>query len=119
MEAALREGRSSTSATNYLFLRIVAMVGASPRPLTVDDLSRRLKQPPGVIAGCIARHVYLEWTHADHIPSPPPPEYWVPAATDPITSDMLRPDRTSNMFTVEEMMRDALGTAALQHRAKN
>jgi hypothetical protein len=115
----LPERRSTPSVTYYLFLRIVAMVGASPRPLTVNELSERLKQPPGIIAGCIARHVYLEWTRSDVVPSPPPPEYWVPAAGDPITSDMLRPDRTNRMFTVEEAMRDALGTAALQHRATN
>jgi hypothetical protein len=116
-EATLSERRSTPSATHYLFLRIVAMVGASPRPLTVSEPSQRLKQPPGIIAGCIARHVYLEWTHSDLVPSPPPPEYWVPAATDAITSDMLRPDRTNRLFTVEEALRDALGTAALQHRA--
>src|SRR5262245_31339198 len=112
----MHERPPTTSATNYLFLRVIATVGASRLPLTVNDLSRRLKQPPGVIAGCIARHVYLEWTRADRVPSPPPPEYWVPAATDPITSDMLRPDRTRSLFTVEEAMRDALATVALQHR---
>jgi hypothetical protein len=97
-------------------LRIVALVGMSPRLLTVNELSQQLKVPPEVVAGCIARHVYLEWTGSDHVPLPQPPEYWVPAATDSITSEMLRPDRTRSMFTVEEAMREALGTAALQHR---
>ena len=98
--------------TLYLFLRIIATVGSSPCPLTVNELAKQFKVAPGVIAGCIARHVYLEWMQVKDVPSPPPPEYWVPAATDPITSDMLRPDRTRSLFTVEAAIRDALGTAA-------
>ena len=106
----------SSPDTLYLFLRIIAAVGTSPRPLTVNELAKQFKVPPGVIAGCIARHVYLEWRRVEDVPSPPPPEYWVPAATDPITSDMLRPHRTQSLFTLEAAMRDALATTALRHR---
>jgi hypothetical protein len=100
---------SKTPSTHYLFLRIVAAVGQSSAPMTVSDLGRTLKADRGVIAQCIALHLYLERKRVAELPIPPPADYWVPKVTDVITPKMLRPRQVGRMRAVEAAIKEALG----------
>jgi hypothetical protein len=98
-----------TSPTHYLFLRIVAVVGQSSEPVTVNGLANALKTPAEVVAQCIALHLYFEKKRVAELPMPLPVDYWVPSSNDVITSKMLRPKQTGRMLAVEKVIQDALG----------
>jgi hypothetical protein len=97
-----------TPPTHYLFLRIIAMVGQSTKPMTVDDLSKALNTPSDVVAQCIALHVYSEKQEGAQL-SMPLADYWVPTGARVITSQMLRPKQAGRMLAVEKVMHDVLG----------
>ncbi len=101
--------RDSMPSTHYLFLRIIAMVGQSTEPMTVSDLAKGLKTLCEVVAQCIALHLHLERKAVPELLLPPPADYWVPAHTDVITPEMLRPQQAGRMLAVEKVLQDALG----------
>jgi hypothetical protein len=100
--------QQDTHPTHYLFLRIVAAVGQSPKPMTVGDLGKVLKMPPTVVAQCIALHLYVERKSVAQLPRPLPADYWVPCETDVITKKMLQPKQAGRMLAVEQVIREAL-----------
>ncbi len=102
----MREQR--TPQTHYLFLRIIAVVSQSSCPLTVVDLGKALNLPPQSVAHCIALHLYLARTRARELPIPPPVDYWVPGAADPISRNMLEPSQAGKMPVVQGAISAAL-----------
>jgi hypothetical protein len=99
-----------TPPTHYLFLRIIALVGQSTKPMTVDDLSKALNIPSDDVAQCIALHSYFEKERVAELPMPLPVDYWVPTGAEVITSQMLRPKQAGRMLAVERVLRDVLGS---------
>jgi hypothetical protein len=100
--------QQDTPQTHYLFLRIVAAVGQSSKPMTVGDLAKALKMPAMVVAQCIALHLYIERKPVAQLPMPLPADYWVPGQTDVITKKMLQPKQAGRMLAVEQVIREAL-----------
>jgi hypothetical protein len=100
--------------THYLFLRIIAVVSQSKKPMTVTDIAGALKTHPDVIAHCIGLHLYLGRKRSAEMTIPPPADYWAPAATRVITRELLEPKRTGRMLAVEKALRSALGTAVTE-----
>ena len=81
--------------THYLFLRIIATVAQSDKPMTVVDVAKALDLPADVIAHCVGLHLYLEGKRAGQITIPPPPDYWAPSASDVLTRELLEPQRAA------------------------
>jgi hypothetical protein len=79
--------------THYLFLRIIATVAQSDKPMTVADVAHALDMPADVIAHCVGLHLYLERKRAGELTIPPPPDYWAPASNDLLTRELLEPAR--------------------------
>ena len=96
--------------THYLFLRIIAVVSQSTKPMTVTDIAGALETHPDVIAHCIGLHVYLGRKRTAEMTIPPPPDYWVPGVTHVITRELLEPKLAGRMLAVERALRSALGT---------
>jgi hypothetical protein len=96
--------------SNYLFLRIIAVVSQSANPLTVSDIATLLKTEADVVAHCIGLHKYLQRNRAAELPIPLPSDYWAPAASDVISREMLEPKSAGRMLALEKALRHALGT---------
>jgi hypothetical protein len=99
--------------SHYLFLRIIAVVSQSKKPMTVTDIAAALEAHPDVIAHCIGLQLYLQRKRTTEMSIPPPPDYWAPAANDVITRELLEPKRAGRMLAVEKVLRTALGTAVV------
>ena len=100
----------SQPKSHYLFLRIIAVVSQSTKPMTVLDIADALGIRPDVIAHCVGLHVYLDRKRVAELTLPPPPDYWAPAPTDVITRELLQPKRAGRMLTLEKALRTALAT---------
>jgi hypothetical protein len=84
-----------TPRTHYLFLRIIAVVSQSTKPMTVADIGNALQLPAVVVAHCIALHLYLEGKRVNEMTIPPPADYWVPKVGDVISRELLEPTRAA------------------------
>jgi hypothetical protein len=82
-----------TPGTHYLFLRIIAVVSQSTKPMTVADIGKALQLPADVVAQCIGLHLYLEGKRVNEMTIPPPADYWVPNVGDMISRELLEPKR--------------------------
>ena len=94
--------------SHYLFLRIIAVVTQSTKPLTVAEIADTLEMPAVTIAHCIGLHLYFEGKQISEVTIPPPPHYWSPAATDVIDPELFNPKRAGQVLAVELAMRKAL-----------
>ncbi len=94
--------------SHYLFLRIIAVVSQSSKPLTVAEIADILEIPAVTVAHCIGLHLYFEGKQISEVTIPPPLEYWAPALTDVIDREQLSPKRAGRMLAVESAMRKAL-----------
>jgi hypothetical protein len=99
-----------TPKTHYLFLRIIAVVSQSTKPMTVIDIGKALQLPADVIAQCVGLHLYLERKRVAEMTIPPPADYWVPKTNDVISRDLLEPKRAGRVLAVDAAIRGALGT---------
>ena len=86
-----------TPRTDYLFLRIIAVVSQSAKRMTVADIGNALQLPADVVAHCIALHVYLEGKRVNEITIPPPADYWVPKIDEVISRELLEPKRAGSV----------------------
>ena len=94
--------------SRYQFLRIIAVVSRSTKPLTVGEIADALETSAASVAHCIGLHVYFESHQTSEVTIPPPPDYWAPAVTDVIDCEMLTPKQPRRMPIVEAAMDDAL-----------
>jgi hypothetical protein len=99
-----------TPKTHYLFLRIIAVVSQSSKPMTVSDVGTALELPADVVAQCIGLHLYLERKRVTEM-TIPPADYWVPETNDVISRDLLEPKRVGRVLAVDAAIRGALGGA--------
>ena len=94
--------------SRYQFLRIIAVVSRSTKPLTVGEIAEALETSAASVAHCVGLHVYFESHQTSEVTIPPPPDYWAPAVTDVIDCEMLTPKQPRRMPVVEAAMHDAL-----------
>jgi hypothetical protein len=94
--------------SRYDYLRIVAVVSRSDKPVTVAEIADALEMPNIAVAHCIGLHLYCESHQTSGVAIPPPLDYWAPAATDVIDHAMLTPKLPAGMLAVEKAMSKAL-----------
>ena len=94
--------------SHYLFLRIVAIVAQSSKPLTIAEIADILDMPAVTVAHCIGLHLYFEGKQLSEVTVPPPLDYWAPSVSDVIDRELLNPKRAGRMLAVESAMRKAL-----------
>jgi len=100
--------------SRYQFLRIIAAVSRSTRPLTVAEIADRLEMSVASVAHCIGLHHYFESHRTSELTIPPPSDYWAPAVTDVIDCEMLNPTRPAWMLDVEAAVQDALAEVVIE-----
>jgi hypothetical protein len=94
--------------SRYQFLRIIAVVSRSTKPLTVAEIADALGTSAASVAHCIGLHLYFESHQTSEVTIPPPLDYRAPAVTDVIDREMLNPKQPARMLAVEAAMQDAL-----------
>lgn len=87
-----------TPKTHHLFLRVVAMVSQSTKPMTVADIGKALGLPADVVAQCVGLHLFLESKCVGEMMIPPPADYRVPKIDDVISRKMLEPKRLGRVL---------------------
>jgi len=94
--------------SHYLFLRIVAAVLKSEKPLTVSEIADTLETQAVAVAHCVGLHLYFEEHQISELTIPPPFDYRAPKSTDLIDRDLFSPKRVGHMIAVEAAMAKAL-----------
>src|SRR5262245_17003870 len=102
--------------SRYQFLRIIAAVSRSTRPLTVAEIADTLEMSVASVAHCIGLHHYFESHRTSEVTIPPPFDYWAPAVTDVIDCEMLNPTQPTRMLAVEAAMQEALAEVVIDRR---
>ena len=64
--------------SHYLFVRIVAVVLKSEKPLTVAEIADILEAQAVTVAHCVGLHLYFEDNRIGELTIPPPFDYRLP-----------------------------------------
>jgi hypothetical protein len=108
-------GLKRSFKSHYLFLRIVAVVARSSKPLTVAGIAELLDTPAITVAHCIGLNLYFEEKKISELTIPPPQDYWAPGFTEVISCETLSPNRAGRALAVEAAVQKALAEVVEAH----